>query len=82
MDDVDYYNRVHEMMHILTTHNNRDNDDAEGFGYRWDSKDNYANANTASLPGIASGQSISASFKPLLGLFSQSKYLPLKWCHA
>ena len=33
VDDVDYYNRVHEMMHILSTNNNRDNDDAEGFGY-------------------------------------------------
>ena len=38
VDDVDYYNRVHEMMHILSTNNNRDNDDVEGFGYIWDSK--------------------------------------------
>ena len=41
VDDIDYYNRVHEMMHILSTNNNRDNDDVEGFGYRWDSRDNY-----------------------------------------
>ena len=32
MDDVDYYNRGHEMMHILATHSNRYNDDVEGFG--------------------------------------------------
>jgi hypothetical protein len=37
LDDVDYYNRVHEMLHILTSRNNRDNDDIEGFGNRWDS---------------------------------------------
>ena len=34
VDDVDYYNRVHETTHILSTNNNRDNDDTEGFGYR------------------------------------------------
>ena len=37
IDDIDYYNRVHEMMHILTSKANRDNDDIEGFDVRWDS---------------------------------------------
>ena len=32
VDDVDYYNRVREMMHTRSTNNNRDNDDTEGFG--------------------------------------------------
>ena len=41
VDVCDYYNRVHEMMHTLSTNNNRANDAVEGFGYRWDSKDNY-----------------------------------------
>ena len=36
VDVVDYYNRVREMMHTLSTNNNRDNDDVEGFGYRWE----------------------------------------------
>jgi len=69
VDDVDYYNRVHEMMHILSTNNNRDNDDVEGFGYRWDSKDNYPYQDTAHLTGIVSGGKSNACFKPLLGLF-------------
>ena len=30
VDDVDYYNRVHEMMHMLSSNNNRDTDDVEG----------------------------------------------------
>ena len=30
VDDIDYYNRAHEMMSILTSTNNRDTDDAEG----------------------------------------------------
>ena len=38
IDDIDYYNRVHEMMHILTSTQNRDNDDVEGFGERWGDK--------------------------------------------
>ena len=78
MDDVDYYNRVHEMMHILSSNNNRDNDDVEGFGYRWDSKDNYFNINIGTLVGIASRQSINASFKPLLGLFGQKQIHPFE----
>ena len=36
VDDVDCYNRVHEMLHILTSEANRDGDEFEGFGSRWD----------------------------------------------
>ena len=68
------------MMHILSTNNNRDNDDTEGFGYRWDSRDNYLNYDAAHLPGIAAGASINAGFKPLVGLLVQSKFIPLMRC--
>ena len=53
VDNVDYYSRVHEMMSILTSTNNRDNDDCEGFCYRWDSYDNYDNLDEPRLMGIA-----------------------------
>ena len=33
-EDDDYSNRAHEMMHTLSTSNNRDNDDTQGFVYR------------------------------------------------
>jgi hypothetical protein len=49
---VDYYNRVHEMLHILTSNYNRDNDDIEGFGQRWDSEDAYGSWDTTKLGGI------------------------------
>ena len=78
-DDIDYYNRVHEMVHILTSKNNRDNDDIEGFGQRWDD-DNYGTWTTAKYGGIAAGASRTVSFKPLFGLFNQPKYIPLSWC--
>ena len=34
LEDIDYYNRVHEMMDILTASDSRDNETVEGFGYR------------------------------------------------
>ena len=34
-DDISDYNRTHEMMQILTSKANRDNDDISGFGRRW-----------------------------------------------
>ena len=67
-------------MHTLSTNNNRDNDDTEGFGYRWDSRDSYLNYDIAHLPGIASGASINACFNPFLGLFAHSKLIPLMRC--
>ena len=57
IDDVDYYNKVHEMMHILTSRNNRDNDDVEGFGTRWDADGVYGSWTTTTLGGIPGGSS-------------------------
>ena len=56
IDDVDYYNRVHEMLHILTSSNNRDNDDIEGFGNRWDDEVRYGDYTEAKMTGIAGGK--------------------------
>jgi hypothetical protein len=79
IDDIDYYNRVHEMMHILTSKANRDNDDIEGFNARWDSDAYYNNyANYPGLPGGPSGKKRN-SFKPLFGICGQSKYIPLAY---
>ena len=35
-EDIDYYNRVHEMFSILTSKHSRINETAEGFGEKWD----------------------------------------------
>ena len=40
-DDISDYNRTHEMMQILTSKANRDNDDISGFGRRWDDEYYY-----------------------------------------
>jgi hypothetical protein len=83
LDDVDYYNRVHEMLHILTSKNNRDNDEIEGFGNRWDSDTLYnkwTNALVGGIKGGSTGNARTVSFKPLFGILNQPKYIPLSWC--
>ncbi len=80
IDDIDYYNRVHEMLHICTSNANRENDDIEGFGWRWDSRDTHASGIGDAAAGIASGSRACASFKPLSGLLcGNSKYIPLMY---
>jgi hypothetical protein len=78
IDDVDYYNRVHEMMHILTSKANRDNDDIEGFNTRWDADDWY-NSDYTNYTGLAPNTKKRISFKPLLGICNQPKYIPLSF---
>ena len=83
-DDIDNYHRTHEMMHILTSKANRENDDAEGFGFRWDSDDFQIGAGNAEFASngyplfnsIGAQTSKTVSFKPLVGIFNQPKYLP------
>ena len=41
VDDIDYYNRVYEMVHILSSREHRNNDEVEGFGPRWDHDNLY-----------------------------------------
>ena len=41
VEDIDQYNRIHEMFHILTNRHNRDLDDVTGFEMRWDEEGFY-----------------------------------------
>jgi hypothetical protein len=71
------------MLHILTSKNNRDNDDIEGFGNRWDSDTLYnewTNALVGGIKGGSTGNARTVSFKPLFGILNQPKYIPLSWC--
>jgi len=80
VDDIDYYNRTHEMLHILTSKNNRENDDIEGFGGRWDDEESYGLWSSTLTPTIPGNASRTVSFKSVFGLFSQPKYIPLSYC--
>ncbi len=79
VEDFDY-NRTHEMLSQLHSEDTRDNDDLEGFGYRYDNASNSGAASTTSLPGIAGGTTRRVSFKLLSGLFNQPKWLPIRYC--
>ena len=46
VEDIDNYNRIHEMMSILTSSDSRDNQAAEAFGTHWDTgTGTYATSN-------------------------------------
>ena len=75
IEDISDYNRVHEMFSILQTVGARANDRTEGFGQNQDIKE----LDTIELlPGISTFQTV--CFKPLCGLFMQTKYMPLRYC--
>ncbi len=75
IEDIDNYNRVSEMFHILQTKHSRANDMIEEFGYN---ADIWNLGTVAQLPGIGTA-SQTVMFQPLCGLFQQTKYLPLRY---
>ena len=86
VEDSDSYNRVHHMFSELMSQGARRDEANEGFGYRYDDElltlvNNAGNTaltnevNAAKCQGFYSETTV--GFKPLCGLFSQFKYLPL-----
>ena len=77
VEDIDYYNHVHELFHTLQPYEVRQNDDIEGFGNGL-----YAPAtNSTDLnSGIPGGSSTTVGFKFLSGLLNQDKFLPIRYC--
>ena len=81
VEDIDNYNRCHEMFQTLTASDSRINTAAEGFGREWDIRDHAVTPLTAAtFKGIVGGHSQTVLFKPLSGLLSQSKMIYLKVC--
>ena len=82
LEDISEYNKLHQMFEMLTSVHNRDNDDIEGFGYRSDTvAPGVAHTEaTGTLPGIAGQSSQAVGFKLCSGIFSQPKFIPLKYC--
>ena len=59
VEDIDQYNRIHEMFHIMTNRHNRDLDDVTGFESRWDEESFYnaaINTPAALTPAIWTAQ--------------------------
>ena len=77
VEDIDQYNRIHEMMQFFVAKESRANDAAEDFGEYHDKHD--ATDDTAEFSGIIGGQGIQVLFKPLSGLLNQNKMLPIRY---
>ena len=77
--DIDNYNRLHEMVHIMKPKERRINDMVEGWGV-------YENINTTSEGAedspsrLPNGETQTLCFTPLSGLLSQDKFLPIRYC--
>jgi hypothetical protein len=76
LEDMDDYNRIHEMFHCLQDPKTRVNDDIEGFGMRYD---DYGGPIDAQYPGIAGGSQRVVMFKMISGIFNQEKFLPIRY---
>jgi hypothetical protein len=78
VEDIDYYNKVHEQFSLLQSQAVRDNDSIEGFGF-----DSYAGddiiKSTDVRKTIVAGASEPVSFKLAAGITSQNKLIPLRY---
>ena len=91
VEDYSDFHRVSEMFSILQSTSARDNDDIEGFGYRWDDASTNVDVvagdlvkewvDEKTLPGISAGSWRYVSFRLKSGLFSQPKFIPLRFCN-
>ena len=88
VEDFDSYNRVHHMFSKLMSQGARRDEANEGFGYRYDDEllTLVNNSGSTALTYEVNSENcqgfyneMSVGFKPLRGLFSQFKYLPLKY---
>ena len=83
IEDIDSYNRCHELFSSLTAKDTRMNENAEGFGKSYDHRDeNPASSAFAAnnYTGIKVEQSQTVLFKLLSGLLGgQTKYLPIRY---
>ena len=77
VEDIDNYNRVHQMFTILNAKDANINERAEAFGQQFD---NHQTAfSTHTVAGIAPGEAQTVLFKPCSGLFNQPKMLPIRY---
>ena len=90
VEDIDYYNHVHEMFHVMTPPLTRQNDDIEGFGNGLESCNKKAIVNESDTAGTAfinnyngiapKGGYDTVSLRFLSGIFNQDKFLPIRYC--
>ena len=78
IEDIDFYNRVVNMIHTLNPFEKQLNDSIEGFGQYSDSGVLGFNE-LENSPALDAGASKVVLFPLMCGLFTQDKYLPLRF---
>lgn len=82
VEDIDFYARTHEMFHRLLPKDVKENESAESLGFdldmaEWQRNPYYTQTNKPNGGSIEGGRFRTVSFKPLLGLLTQEKMIPL-----
>jgi len=78
-EDIDNYNRTHQMFHVLTPGERRINDFVEGFGMDSEAVQTLDHNELTKPKSIPANGQITIGFTPLVGLFRQNKYLPIRY---
>ena len=76
IEDIDHYNRVHQMIDILNPTNRRINSEIEGFQARSYSNEDIVEDNDMNFNKIFKGETKTVCFTPLSGLFKSRKIPP------
>ena len=76
VEDIDQYNRIHEMLQFFVAGESRENDAGEAFGFV---HNKHVATTAAAFSGIKQGQGLQVLFKPLSGLLNQNKMMPLRY---
>ena len=79
LEDIDYYNKVHEMFHYFQSGTVRQNDNTEGFLGSEYNLNNAVFPNSVSTRIEGAGGYMAVAFRPLSGLINQDKYLPIRY---
>ena len=86
LEDIDYYNRAHELFHMFRTTDNGMNDSIQATGQYTNHIINnglhpyIAESTCFNYGGIYPGDSMTVLFKPLSGILNQTKYIPIRYC--
>ena len=81
IEDINDYNRVHEMFQVFSASESRDNDYASGLGSNWQAHVTSREllTTTKGLVFIPAGQAATVMLKLNAGIFQIKKYLPLQF---
>ena len=74
MEDIDQYNRIHEMMTFSVASESNFRDNAEAFGYVLEK---HSLGDRRVYLDFHAGEEFQVLFKPLSGLLNQSSIMPL-----